>query len=279
MFVQFNPGFTRFPHWGPFGATQGGLPEIAPSTYILYFLGPALIALVIANRMGRRFGWRRPWMLLGVGLTIGMAWDATMELLATHAWSLWVFSRSAPGLTAFPGSRQQVPAYVFIAMGAFIMWATYLLGRTNDDGAGALDSWVAARTRPGWPRYLATASAYIAVCNLLYLVVYAPHVITKSAHLLTQAGAIHPFAGIPIQPGGGTAHDGIWGAVIILGWLIGAVAVTFISVHRWDPRQRLPVAPSSPTAPHRQLGQSASSRAVLAASRRDNHTLHRSGWQ
>ncbi len=238
MYAVFHPDFARLPKWGPIGATQGQLPQIAPPGYILYFIVPALIGVAAGKAVMRKYGWRQGNALLACGFATGILWDAFFEIGETHTAHLWAYARVAPGLTISPGGISQVPVYVFLAMAAFIMPLTYVLGAVDRDGQPMLMALVARRTSPGAARTVAMLIVSVMFTNVTYALTYLPHVITKSAHLLTQSGKLVPFPGkIAIQPGAdATQHDGALGSLIIWGWLLAMTALVFKLVAVIDAR-------------------------------------------
>jgi hypothetical protein len=247
MYAVFHPDFHRLPAWGPIGATQGGLPVIAPPGYVVYFLLPAVIAVPIARWAMRRFAWREPYALLGMGLAVGMIWDGVIETGQASMLHLWTFTRTAPGLTVFPGTVAQVPVTVYLAMGLFIMAATYLLGR-RVDGEAVLERWVAVRTRPGARRTVATAVTYIVAAHIVYVATMIPHAITKLAGMLTLAGPLQPYPQIAPQPAG-LQTNGPLGAAILVVWLIGLAVGAFVLARRYDPALRSPRVADSAATP------------------------------
>jgi hypothetical protein len=233
MFAVFHPDFYRLPSWPLINLTQGGLPVIAPTGYIMYFLLPAAIAVPIGRWAVRRYRWREPYALLGVGLMVGMVFDAVIETSQASFLHLWTFARTTPGLTVFPGTAAQVPVTVYLAMGLFMMVATYLLGRRIDDEP-VLDRWVATKVRPGPARTVAVAVAYVAVTHAVYLATMAPHAITKHAGMLTVAGPEQPYPGIAPQPAGVQANGAV-GTLILVVWLVGLAVGAFLLARRFDP--------------------------------------------
>jgi hypothetical protein len=233
MFAVFHPDFYRLPSWPLINLTQGGLPVIAPTGYIMYFLLPAAFAVPIARRAVGRYGWREPYALLGVGLVVGMVFDGVIETSQASFLHLWTFARTTPGLTVFPGTAAQVPVTVYLAMGLFMMVATYLLGRRIDDEP-VLERWVATKVRPGAVRTVAVAVAYIVVTHAVYLATMAPHAITKLAGMLTVAGPAQPYPGIAPQPAGIQANGAV-GTLILVGWLVGLAVGAFVLARRFDP--------------------------------------------
>ena len=87
------------------------------------------------------------------------------------------------------------------------------------------------------------AIAYIVLCNVVYAATYLPHAVTKYVGMLTQTGVLVPYPGkIAMQPESGTPQsDGALGAIIMWGFLIGCVALTWWWSKRAD---RLLIAPA-----------------------------------
>lgn len=245
MYVQFNPELHRLPAWGPIGATQGGLPVIAPPGYVMYFLGPALVAVAIANIVARRWQFGRPQTLVVVGIIVGVVFDAIMQFGQSQLIPLWVFSRTAPGVTAFPGAQQQIPLYDLLAMGSMIMWMTYILGRRSPDGDTVLDPWIRRWATGTWSRAAASAVTYVVVVHVFYVYVYAPHDILYRANMLTDTGVLQPFPEIAVQPADAQSNGAI-GAILIMVWLLAGVVGTYLLVKKFDPQAR--TAPASVVA-------------------------------
>jgi hypothetical protein len=242
MYAQFHPDFHRLPPIGPLGMTQGQLPVIAPPGYIMYFLLPALIAVGIAKLIIKRHNTDRVNTLMTCGLAIGILWDLSIEGLQAQYLHLWTFSRVVPGL-ALSNDMGLLPAYVPLAMGAFIVFATVVVGNTTRDGDSAVDVWARSRTTSPGARLGLQAVAYMVLCNVAYATTYLPHAITKYAGMLTQTGALIPYPGeIAMQPeSGGPQSNGFLGAIIIWGLLIGSVALTWWCAKKAD---RLLIAPT-----------------------------------
>ena len=245
MYAQFHPDFRRLPAIGPIGMTQGQLPVIAPPGYIMYFLLPALIAVGIAKLIIKRFDTNRVNTLVSCGLAVGIIWDLSIEGLQAQYLHLWTFSRVVPGL-AISNGMGLLPAYIPLAMAAFIVFAAVIVGNTTPDGDSVLDVWTKSKTTSPGIRLGLQAVAYIVLCNVVYAATYLPHAITKYAGMLTQTGVLVPYPGkIAMQPeSGGPQSNGALGAIIMWGLLIGCVALTSWCAKRAD---RILIAPTLPT--------------------------------
>ena len=248
MYAQFHPDFHRLPPIGPIGMTQGQLPVIAPPGYIMYFLLPSLIAAGIAKLVIKRFDTNRVNTLLTSGLVVGIIWDASIEGLQAQYLHLWTFSRVVPGL-AISNGMGLLPAYIPLAMAAFIVGSTYVIGNTTPEGDSVIDVSVNLLTTSPGARLGLKAIAYTVFCNVLYALTYLPHAITKYAGMLTQTGVLVPYPSkITMQPESGAPQsNGVVGALITWGLLIGCVALTW-----WFARvaDRLLIAPTlTSTAP------------------------------
>jgi hypothetical protein len=247
MYAQFHPDFHRLPPVGPIGMTQGQLPVIAPPGYIMYFLLPSVIAVGIAKLIIKRYNTNRVNALLTSGLVVGIIWDASIEGLQAQYLHLWTFSRVVPGL-AISNGMGLLPAYIPLAMAAFIVGSTYVIGNTTPQGDSVIDVWASLLTSSPGARLGLKAIAYIVFCNVLYALTYVPHAITKYVGMLTQTGVLVPYPGrIAMQPESGAPQsNGVVGALIMWGLLIGCVALTW-----WFARvsDRLLIAPTlAPTA-------------------------------
>jgi hypothetical protein len=242
MYAQFHPDFHRLPALGPIGMTQGQLPVIAPPGYIMYFLLPALVGAGVAKLIIKRFDTNRVNTLMVSGLVAGILWDLSIEGLQAQYLHLWTFSRVVPGM-ALSNGMGLLPAYVPLAMAAFIVFATVVVGNTTPEGDSAIDVWAKSKTTSPGARLGLQAVAYIVLCNLVYAGTYLPHAITKYAGMLTQTGVLVPYPGeIAMQPeSGGPQSNGLLGAIIVWGLLIGSVAVTWWWAKRAD---RIMIAPT-----------------------------------
>jgi len=241
-YAVFHPDFHRLPAWGPLGMTEGGLPVFVPPSYTMYFLLTALSAVAIARVLISRYGLPRVNTLLLTGLGFGALFDLTVESLQAQYLHLWVFARIVPGFGISSGLGQ-VPSYAPLAMGTFIMGATYVIGNVTATGDSVFDVWAKQHTGTPGARRLAQAVGYMGFCNVLYGLIYLPHAIAKYAGMCTQTGVLEPFPGrIAVQPesGGPQAH-GALGAVIVWGMLWGTVALFVWWAKRADRRL---IAPS-----------------------------------
>lgn len=249
MYAQFHPDFHRLPPIGPIGMTRGQLPVIAPPGYIMYFLLPALIAVGIAKLIIKRFGTNRVTTLVSCGLAVGIIWDLSIEGLQAQYLHLWTFSRVVPGL-AISNGMGLLPAYIPLAMAAFIVFAAVVVGNTTPEGDSVVDAWAASKTASPGARLGLQAIAYIVLCNVVYAATYLPHAITKYVGMLTQTGVLVPYPGkIAIQPESGAPQsNGVLGAIIMWGLLIACVAVTWWWAQRAD-RLLIARAPRTPADP------------------------------
>lgn len=235
MYAQFHPDFHRLPAIGPIGMTQGRLPVIAPPGYVMYFLLPALIAVGVAKLIIKRFHTNRVNTLVSCGLAVGIIWDLSIEGLQAQYLHLWTFSRVVPGF-AISNGMGLLPAYIPLAMSAFIVFAAVVVGNTTPDGHSVVDVWAESKTASPGARLGLRAVAYIVLCNVVYAATYLPHAVTKYAGMLTQAGVLVPYPGkIAMQPESGVPQsDGALGAIIMWGLLIGCVALTWWWAKRGD---------------------------------------------
>ncbi|GAC1635162.1 MAG: hypothetical protein NVS4B6_01590 [Mycobacterium sp.] len=242
MYAQFHPDFHRLPAIGPIGMTQGQLPVIAPPGYIMYFLLPALVAVGIAKLIIKRYHTNRVNTLMACGLAVGILWDLSIEGLQAQYLHLWTFSRVVAGL-ALSNDMGLLPGYIPLAMAAFIVFAAVVIGNTTPEGDSVVDVWTKSKTTSPGARLGLQAVAYIVLCNVVYALTYLPHAITKYAGMLTQTGVLVPYPGeIAMQPeSGGPQSNGLLGAIIMWGLLIGGVALTWWLAKKAD---RLLIGPT-----------------------------------
>jgi hypothetical protein len=228
MYAQFHPDFHRLPAIGPIGMTQGQLPVIAPPGYIMYFLLPALIAVGVAKLIIKLFGTNRVNTLMSCALAVGIIWDLSIEGLQAQYLHLWTFSRVVPGF-AISNGMGLLPAYIPLAMAAFIVFAAVVVGNTTPDGDSVVGLWAKSKTTSPRGSLGLQAIAYIVLCNVVYAATYLPHAVTKYVGMLTQTGVLVPYPGkIAMQPESGAPQsDGTLGAIIMWGLLISCVALTW----------------------------------------------------
>jgi hypothetical protein len=201
MYAQFPPAIPRMPSWWPLDLTWGGLPSSVPPGYIAYFVLPAVIGALIGRWLSARFGWRRPLALLHVGLLVGFLWALLFNAFIGARLGVFHYGRVIPGLALFEGTKHQYPLYDALAMGVQVMVFTYLLGRTDDGGRTVIERW-ADRRANGRPRQAAVLSvvAVVALGHVVYASVFAPHLATKLAGLVTEGPSEQLFEGVPNQP-------------------------------------------------------------------------------
>ena len=86
-------------------------------------------------------------------------------------------------------------------MGVQVMVFTYLLGRTDATGRTLIETWAdsASRSRLG-SSVRSIAAVVIVIGHIVYLSVFAPHLITKVLHLQTVGPTEQLFEGVPNQP-------------------------------------------------------------------------------
>jgi hypothetical protein len=221
MYAQFPPALPRMPSWWPMNATWGGLPSSVPIGYISYFVLPALIGAALGNRASKRFGWRRPQALLGVGFAVGFLWAFTFNAMLGARLGVFYYGKVIPGLAIFEGTKHQYPIYDAIAMALQMMVFAYLLGRTDAQGRNMIEAWAEKRTSTKVRSILLSILAVIVVGHVLYLAVFTPHLVTKLRGDVTAGptGQLHPgvenqpaeggFGGTPrVEPGDGGGGGG-----------------------------------------------------------------------
>ena len=217
MYAQFPSALPRMPGWWPMNATWGGLPSSVPIGYISYFVLPAIVGAALGNRAAKRFGWRRPQALLGVGFAVGFVWAFCFNALLGARLGVFYYGRVIPGLAIFEGTKHQYPVYDAIAMALQMMVFAYLLGRTDAQGRNMIEAWADRRTSTKSRSIALSIVAVIFVGHVLYLAVFTPHLITKLRGEVTAGPSEQLYPGVedqPLQGGfGGTpmtepAHDG-----------------------------------------------------------------------
>jgi hypothetical protein len=189
----------RMPSWWPLNLTWGGLPVMA-LCYVMYFNVPALLALPVAKWLVKSRNWRRPLALLTCGLVVGFAWAFVNNALIGGQLGFVRYGRVIEGLALWPGTIHQYPIYDSLAMGVQVMLIAYLLGRTDTAGRIMPQAWADRRTDGPVKSGLLSIAAVILIVHVVYLLVFAPHLITKLTHLQTVAPEESLYPGIPNQP-------------------------------------------------------------------------------
>ena len=200
VYAQFAPAIPRMPSWWPLNLTWGGLPASVPPGYIAYFVLPAVIGAALGRRLSARFGWRRPTTLLSVGLAAGCAWAFLFNAVLGARLGVFHYGRVIPGLALWEGTRHQYPLYDALAMGVQVMIFTYILGRTDPEGRTVIDMWADARSTSRLRSSLLSVLAVVVIGHVLYGAVFAPHLVTKLAGLVTAGPTDQLFPGVPNQP-------------------------------------------------------------------------------
>ena len=200
MYAQFPAAIPRMPSWWPLNMTWGGLPSSVPIGYIQYFVLPAVIGAALGNRLSKRFGWRRPIALLGVGLAVGFCWALFFNGFVGARLGVFSYGRVIPGLALFEGTKHQYPLYDALAMGVQMMVFTYILGRTDPDGRTVIDMWADSRAKSRLQSSLLSVFAVVVIGHVMYGAVFAPHLITKLQGEVTAGPRTELFPGTPNQP-------------------------------------------------------------------------------
>ena len=200
MYAQFPPAIPRMPLWWPLNMTWGGLPASVPPGYIAYFVLPAVIGAALGRRLSARFGWRRPITLLTVGLAVGVLWAFLFNAIVGPRLGVFYYGRVISGLALWEGTKHQYPPYDALAMGVQMMVFTYLLGRTDPEGRTVIDMWADSKSRTRLQSSLLSIVGFIVVGHAVYLSVFAPHLITKTAGLVAAGPTEQLFEGVPNQP-------------------------------------------------------------------------------
>ena len=201
MYAQFPPELPRMPAWWPMNWTYGGgVPSSVPIGYVSYFAIPAVIAFGLSRWLGSAFSLRRPQTLLTTGLIIGFLYALYFNGVIGAKMGVFHYGRVIAGLAIRPGTVAQYPLYDALAMGIQVMVVTYLLGRTDAQGRTIIDAWADTRTTTRRGSALLSIVCFVAIGNLVYLSVFAPHYVTKVMHLQTIAPAEQLYPGIANQP-------------------------------------------------------------------------------
>ena len=201
MYAQFPPALPRMPSWWPMNMTYGGgLPSSVPLGYIAYFVLPGVIGAALGRRAAARFGWRRPYALLFVGLAVGFVWALLFNGFFGPRLGVFYYGYVIPGLAIFEGGKYQYPIYDAIAMGVQVMVFAYLLGRTDAEGRNVIESWSDRITTTRLQSTLVSIVAVIIVGHAVYGAVFAPHLVTKLGGYVTSGPSAELFPGVPNQP-------------------------------------------------------------------------------
>jgi hypothetical protein len=200
MYAQFPPALPRMPEWWPMNATWGGLPLSVPIGYISYFVLPAFIGSALGRWASVKFGWRRPQALLGVGFAVGFVWALTFNAMLGARLGVFYYAKVIPGLALFEGTKNQYPVYDAVAMALQMMVFAYLLGRTDAEGRNFIEIWSDGRARSKVGSAVLSIVAVILVGHVLYLAVFAPHLVTKLRGDVTAGPTEQLFPGVEDQP-------------------------------------------------------------------------------
>jgi hypothetical protein len=200
VYAQFPPALPRMPPWWPLNMTWGGLPAAVPPGYIAYFVLPAVISTSLARWLSSRFQWRAPLPLLNVGLVVGFLWAFVFNAIVGAQLGVFYYGRVIEGLALWEGTRHQYPLYDSLAMGVQMMVFTYLLGRTDSQGRILLEAWADSKTTSPLRSSFLLIGAVIVIGHVVYLSVFAPHLVTKVLHLQTVGPTEQLFEGVPNQP-------------------------------------------------------------------------------
>ena len=200
MYAQFAPAIPRMPSWWPLNMTWGGLPASVPPGYISYFVLPAVIGAALGRRLTAKLGWRRPITFLTVGLAVGFLWAFLFNAIIGPRLGVFHYGRVIGGLALWEGTKHQYPLYDALAMGVQMMVFTYLLGRTDPEGRTVIDTWADSKSRSRLQSSLLSIVGFIVVGHGVYLSVFAPHLITKTAGFVCAGPTEQLFEGVPNQP-------------------------------------------------------------------------------
>ncbi len=200
VYAQFPPAIPRMPSWWPLNMTWGGLPASVPPGYIAYFVLPAAIGAALGRWLSSRFQWRAPITLLITGLVVGFLWAFVFNAIIGARLGVFYYGRVIEGLALWPGTRHQYPLYDSLAMGVQMMVFTYLLGRRDAQDRTLIEAWADSNSNTRLHSALLSIAAFIAVGHIVYLSVFAPHLVTKVLHLQTVGPTEQLFEGVPNQP-------------------------------------------------------------------------------
>jgi hypothetical protein len=176
------------------------LPASVPPGYIAYFVLPAVIGALLGRQLSARFQWRRPITLLSVGLVVGCVWAFLFNAIIGARLGVFYYGRVIGGLALWEGTKHQYPLYDALAMGVQMMVFTYLLGRTDAQGRTVIDMWADSKSRTRLQSSLLSIVAFIVVGHVVYLSVFAPHLITKVTGLVDEGPTEQLYEGVSNQP-------------------------------------------------------------------------------
>jgi hypothetical protein len=200
VYAQFPPAIPRMPSWWPLNLTWGGLPASVPPGYIAYFVLPAVAGASLGRWLGSRTPWRAPITLLVVGLVVGCVWAFSFNAILGARLGVVHYGRVIEGLALWPGTRHQYPLYDSLAMGVQMMVFTYLLGRTDPGGRTLVEVWADSKSKSRLGSSCLSIAAFVVIGHVVYLSVFAPHLVTKLLHLQTVGPTEQLFEGVPNQP-------------------------------------------------------------------------------
>jgi len=200
MYAQFPTAIPRMPSWWPMDMTWGGLPSSVPIGYIAYFVLPAVIGAWLGRKAAARYGWRRPFALLGVGFAVGFVWAFGFNALLGARLGVFHYGRVIPGLALWEGTKHQYPLYDSVAMALQMMTFAYLLGRTDDQGRNLIEQWADSRAKTRLQSFALSVVAVVVVGHALYGAVFAPHLVTKLRGDVTAGPDEQLFPDVENQP-------------------------------------------------------------------------------
>jgi Spirocyclase AveC-like len=200
VYAQFPPAIPRMPSWWPLNMTWGGLPAAVPPGYIAYFVLPAVIGVALGRWLISKYHWRAPIPLLITGLVVGCLWALVFNAGLGAQLGVFYYGRVIEGLALWEGTKHQYPLYDALAMGVQMMVFTYLLGRTDSQGRSLVEIWADSKSKSLLRSSLLSIAAFIVIGHVVYLSVFAPHLVTKVLHLQTVGPTEQLFEGVPNQP-------------------------------------------------------------------------------
>jgi hypothetical protein len=200
VYAQFAPAIPRMPSWWPLNKTWGGLPASVPPGYIAYFVLPAVVGAFLGRWLSARYQWRRPITLLSVGLVVGSVWAFLFNGIIGARMGVFYYGRVIGGLALWQGTKHEYPLYDALAMGVQMMVFTYLLGRTDTQGRTVIDIWADSKSRNRLQSSFLSIAGFIVVGHVVYLSVFAPHLVTKVRGDVNVGPSAQLFQGVPNQP-------------------------------------------------------------------------------